>query len=104
MVGRAAALWPGADGIRERQFNNSNGSTQPRSTGPFLPMSSIPQLFAVIGSPCPCCGQTMQLPDRPPSRDQLLFWRVCHDGLQYSGEVGLDWEISMTASLLSRAA
>jgi HNH endonuclease len=28
-------------------------------------------LLAVIGSPCPYCGQTMQIPDRPPSRDHI---------------------------------
>jgi 5-methylcytosine-specific restriction endonuclease McrA len=37
-------------------------------------MSTIPhraELLAVIGSPCPDCGQTMQIPDRPPSRDHI---------------------------------
>jgi len=37
-------------------------------------MSTIPlsaELLAVIGSPCPYCGQTMQIPDRPPSRDHI---------------------------------
>jgi 5-methylcytosine-specific restriction endonuclease McrA len=37
-------------------------------------MSTIPhraELLAVIGSPCPYCGQTMQNPDRPPSRDHI---------------------------------
>ena len=29
------------------------------------------QLVAVIGSPCPYCGQAMQIPDRPPSRDHI---------------------------------
>jgi hypothetical protein len=24
-------------------------------------------------------------------RDHLLFWRARHDGLRYSGEVGLNW-------------
>ena len=28
-------------------------------------------LAAAIGSPCPYCGQTMQIPDRPPSRDHI---------------------------------
>ena len=38
-------------------------------------MSTIPyraELLAVIGSPCPYCGQTMQIPDRPPSRDHIM--------------------------------
>jgi hypothetical protein len=30
-------------------------------------------LAAAIGSPCPYCGQTMQIPERPPSRDHLLI-------------------------------
>jgi 5-methylcytosine-specific restriction endonuclease McrA len=37
-------------------------------------MSTIPlsaELLAVIGSRCPYCGQTMQIPDRPPSRDHI---------------------------------
>jgi 5-methylcytosine-specific restriction endonuclease McrA len=37
-------------------------------------MSTVPlraNLVAVIGSPCPYCGQTMQIPDRPPSRDHI---------------------------------
>ena len=37
-------------------------------------MSTIPyraELLAVIGAPCPYCGQTMQIPDRPPSRDHI---------------------------------
>jgi 5-methylcytosine-specific restriction endonuclease McrA len=37
-------------------------------------MSTIPlsaKRLAVIGSPCPYCGQTMQIPDRPPSRDHI---------------------------------
>ena len=37
-------------------------------------MSTIPHsalLLAVIGSPCPYCGQTMHIPDRPPSRDYI---------------------------------
>jgi 5-methylcytosine-specific restriction endonuclease McrA len=37
-------------------------------------MSTIPhsaELLAVIGTPCPYCGQTMQIPDRPPSRDHI---------------------------------
>jgi 5-methylcytosine-specific restriction endonuclease McrA len=37
-------------------------------------MSTIPQralLLAVLGAPCPYCGQTMQIPDRPPSRDHI---------------------------------
>ena len=29
------------------------------------------ELLAIIGSPCPYCGQTMQIPDRPPSRDHI---------------------------------
>jgi hypothetical protein len=29
------------------------------------------ELLAVIGSPCPYGGQTMQIPDRPPSRDHI---------------------------------
>jgi hypothetical protein len=48
--------------------------TQPRSTGPFLPISIgsyRAALAAAIGSPCPYCGQTMQIPDRPPSRDHI---------------------------------
>ena len=28
-------------------------------------------MAAAIGSPCPSCGQTMQIPDRPPSRDHI---------------------------------
>jgi hypothetical protein len=28
-------------------------------------------MLAAIGSPCPYCGQTMQIPDRPPSRDHI---------------------------------
>jgi hypothetical protein len=47
-------------------------NSAPLSTGPFLPMSTIPHsalLLAVIGSPCPYCSQTRQIPDRPPSRD-----------------------------------
>ena len=28
-------------------------------------------MLADIGSPCPYCGQTMQIPDRPPSRDHI---------------------------------
>jgi 5-methylcytosine-specific restriction endonuclease McrA len=28
-------------------------------------------LLAAIGSFCPYCGQTMQIPDRPPSRDHI---------------------------------
>jgi hypothetical protein len=28
-------------------------------------------LVAAIGSRCPYCGQTMQIPDRPPSRDHI---------------------------------
>ena len=37
-------------------------------------MSTIPhraEQLAVIGSPCPYCGQTMQIPGRPPSRDHI---------------------------------
>jgi 5-methylcytosine-specific restriction endonuclease McrA len=37
-------------------------------------MSTIPisaELLAVIGSPCPYCGQTMQIPDRPPRCDHI---------------------------------
>jgi 5-methylcytosine-specific restriction endonuclease McrA len=37
-------------------------------------MSTIPhraELLAVIGAPCPYCGQAMQIPDRPPSRDHI---------------------------------
>jgi hypothetical protein len=38
MAGRAAAPWPGADGIRERQsrFNNFHGPIQPRSKPELL--------------------------------------------------------------------
>jgi 5-methylcytosine-specific restriction endonuclease McrA len=28
-------------------------------------------LLAVIGAPCRYCGQAMQIPDRPPSRDHI---------------------------------
>jgi 5-methylcytosine-specific restriction endonuclease McrA len=34
-------------------------------------MSHRALLLAVIGSPCPYCRQTMQIPDRPPSRDHI---------------------------------
>ena len=37
-------------------------------------MSTLPHsalLLAAIGTPCPYCGQTMQIPDRPPSRDHI---------------------------------
>jgi hypothetical protein len=37
-------------------------------------MSTIPlraELLAVIGSPCPYCGQTMQIPDHPATTSSL---------------------------------
>jgi 5-methylcytosine-specific restriction endonuclease McrA len=37
-------------------------------------MPTTPQrhvVVAAIGSRCPYCGQTMQIPDRPPSRDHI---------------------------------
>jgi hypothetical protein len=48
------------------RFDPDLRRTQPRSTGPFLPISigsHRAALAAAIGSPCPYCGQTMQIPD-----------------------------------------
>src|ERR1700722_617904 len=70
--GRLPLSWPSCSSPCDRHL--SHAPTQPRSTGLLLPMSTIPhraKLLAVIGSPCPYCGQTMQIPDRPPSRDHI---------------------------------